>query len=83
MFKKSDMNLFFIVLGRNQNYVKEKIDELEGYEVPYRVIWGEKWNTQISFRGNFKGKWDTVNYSRKVISKGTDVVVFNDVDTTN
>ncbi|KXB03937.1 hypothetical protein AKJ47_01360 [candidate division MSBL1 archaeon SCGC-AAA261G05] len=75
------LNSFFVVLARDGEHVREKIEEIEAYDIPYKVICGEEVDLPNVVYREPKGKWDAVNYSRKVIPKDTDVVVFNDVDT--
>lgn len=75
------MKPYFIVLARTSENVEGKIEELESYAFPYKIICGEKMDRENVTYREPKGKWDAVNYSRKVVPEETDVVVFNDVDT--
>lgn len=65
----TDLNLFFVVLAKDGEHVHNKIDELEGYEVPHRVICGKEMDHPKVVHRNPKGIWDAVNYSRRVIPK--------------
>jgi hypothetical protein len=74
-------NLFFIVLARDQRYVKEKIKELENMRVPYLIVCGERMNHPKVVYREARGKWDAINFASRFIPKDVDVVVLNDVDT--
>ena len=75
------VNLFFIVLARDQRYVKEKIMELEDIQVPYLIVCGEKMDHPKVVYREARGKWDAINFGSQFIPKDADVVVLNDVDT--
>jgi len=76
-----DINLFFMVLARNQRHVREKIMELEGMRVPYLIVCGERIDHPKVVYREARGKWDAINFGSQFIPKTADVVVLNDVDT--
>jgi cellulose synthase/poly-beta-1,6-N-acetylglucosamine synthase-like glycosyltransferase len=76
-----DINLFFIVLARDQRHVREKIMELEDMQVPYLIVCGERINHPKVVYREARGKWDAINFGSQFIPKDADVVVLNDVDT--
>ena len=76
-----DINLFFIVLARDQRHVREKIMELEDMQVPYLIVCGEGIDHPKVVYKEARGKWDAINFGSQFIPKNADVVVLNDVDT--
>jgi cellulose synthase/poly-beta-1,6-N-acetylglucosamine synthase-like glycosyltransferase len=76
-----DINLFFIVLARDQRHVREKIMELEGMRVPYLIVCGKRIDHPRVVYREAGGKWDAINFGSQFIPKDADVVVLNDVDT--
>jgi hypothetical protein len=76
-----DINLFFIVLARDQRHVREKIMELEDMQVPYLIVCGEGIDHPKVVYREARGKWDAINFGSQFIPKNADVVVLNDVDT--
>jgi len=76
-----DINLFFIVLARDQRHVREKIMELEGMRVPYLIVCGKRIDHPRVVYREARGKWDAINFGSQFIPKDADVVVLNDVDT--
>ena len=73
--------VFFVVLARDRRYVKEKIEELEGLNVLYTVICGERIDhPKVVYRPP-RGKYDAINQSLNLIPGDTDTVIYNDVDT--
>jgi hypothetical protein len=77
-----NINLFFIVLARDQRHVREKIMELENMRVPYLIVCGERMDLPKVVYREARGKWDAINFGSQFVSKDADVVVLNDVDTT-
>jgi hypothetical protein len=75
------VNLFFIVLARDQRYVRDKIKELENMRVPYLIVCGERMDHPKVLYREARGKWDAINFASQFIPKDVDVVVLNDVDT--
>jgi len=74
------MKLFFVVFARNRKYVTEKIKELEGLNVPYVIVCGDRVNhPKVIYRAP-RGKYDAVNFSECLIPQDADLVAFNDVD---
>jgi cellulose synthase/poly-beta-1,6-N-acetylglucosamine synthase-like glycosyltransferase len=76
-----NINLFFIVLARDQRHVREKIMELENMRIPYLIVCGEKMDHPKVVYREARGKWDAINFGSQFVSKDADVVVLNDVDT--
>jgi cellulose synthase/poly-beta-1,6-N-acetylglucosamine synthase-like glycosyltransferase len=76
-----DINLFFIVLARDQRHVREKIMELEDMQVPYLIVCGKRIDHPRVVYREARGKWDAINFGSQFIPKDADVVVLNDVDT--
>lgn len=75
------MKTFFLVLARDDKYVREKIEELEALKTPYLVVCGGNLNHPNVIHCKPKGKYDAINFGFRRIPKDTDVVVLNDVDT--
>ncbi len=72
---------FFIVPARNQEFLKEKIVELQKLKVPFLVVCGEEVNLpNVVYRQN-NGKWDAINYASNFVPKTANTIVLNDVDT--
>jgi hypothetical protein len=77
----SPASVFFLVLARNSEGVREKIDEIEKLGVRYLIVCGEKMDHQnVVFREGH-GKWDAINFGAKFVPKDASIVVMNDVDT--
>jgi len=75
------VNLFFIVLARDQKYVKEKMMELENMRVTYLIVCGEEMDHPNIVYREARGKWDAINFGSQFTPKDINVVVLNDVDT--
>ncbi len=76
------MKVFFIALARNGSGVKEKAAELLELGYPFSIVCGEKVDLPGVVYREPKGKSDAINFSLGLIPSDTDVVAFNDVDTT-
>jgi hypothetical protein len=76
-----NINLFYIVLARDQRHVREKIMELEDMQVPYLIVCGERMDHPKVVYREARGKWDAINFGSQFIPKDVDVIVLNDVDT--
>ena len=69
-----------MVFARDRKYVVEKTKELEGFNVPYMIVCGERINhPKVIYRAP-RGKYDAVNFAEKLIPEDVDIVTFNDVD---
>jgi cellulose synthase/poly-beta-1,6-N-acetylglucosamine synthase-like glycosyltransferase len=75
------MNVFFVVLARDSSFLSKKIGELDRLGRPYIIVCGEKVNHPRVVHRSPRGKYDAVNFGLQFVPPGTDVVVFNDVDT--
>jgi len=75
------MKPFFVVLARDSEHVKEKIEELENLRVSYLIVCGEHLNLPHVVYQTPKGKYDAINFAAQNLPKDVKVVVFNDVDT--
>lgn len=75
------MNLFFLVLSRDTQYLSEKIKEIDSLGVPYLIVCGEKFDSPKVVYRKPKGKYDALNFGLKLIPENVDIVIFNDVDT--
>lgn len=74
--------LFFLVFARDAKHVKTKIKELSRLKVPYFIVCGEKIDDPRVIYRKARGKYDAINFASRLLPPNTDVVVFNDVDTT-
>ena len=73
--------IFFVVLARTKDGVKEKIAELENLGIPFVIVCGEKTDhPNVVYRPK-KGKFDAINFGAKFLRPETKVVCLNDVDT--
>jgi len=75
------MNLFFLVLARDEKFVDEKAKELQSLGVSYLIVCGKKINRSDAIFREPKGKYDAINFGSKFIPEDVDVVALNDVDT--
>ena len=75
------LNLFFLVLARDEKYVNEKIEEMKSLKLPYLVVCGKKLNHPNVLYRKPKGKYDAINFGAKFVPQHVDVVILNDVDT--
>ena len=76
-----DKQLFFLVLARDGHLIEEKTRELEQLGVPYRIVCGEKMQNEAVVYQPPEGKYNAINFGARFISRITDVVALNDVDT--
>lgn len=75
------MKFFFVIFARDANHVPEKIEELEGLNVPYAIVCGERIaHDNVIYRAA-RGKYDAIDFSLNIIPKDIEIVVMNDVDT--
>jgi hypothetical protein len=74
-------SLFFLILARNRQNVEEKIMELEGMNVPFLIICGERMNHPNVMYRKVRGKWDAINFGARFVHKKVNTIVLNDVDT--
>jgi len=75
------MNLFFLVLARDERHVDKKIEELRRLGVPYLIVCGKRLNHPNVVYREPRGKFDAINFGARFVPENTDVVVLNDVDT--
>jgi hypothetical protein len=75
------VNVFFLVLARDERYVYDKINEVESLGVPYLVVCGQKLEHPNVVYREPRGKYDAINFGFGFVPVDTDVVVLNDVDT--
>lgn len=75
------MNPFVIVLARDGRFVGEKIQELEGLNVPFKIVSGKDSDDARVVLRELEGKWDAINYGSQYLPSEVDTVVLNDVDT--
>ena len=75
------MNLFFLVLAKDETYVYEKIEELQILKVPFMIICGRNLKHQKIVYRQPKGKYDAINFGLSLVPSDVDVVILNDVDT--
>jgi hypothetical protein len=75
------MNVFFLVLARDQNFVASKIKEIEKLGYPYKIICGEKLNHPNVVYQTPTGKYAAINFALSLVPPETEIVVMNDVDT--
>lgn len=73
--------IFFVVLARTKDGVKEKIAELENLGIPFIIVCGEKTDRPNVVYRPKKGKFDAINFGAKFLRPETKVVCLNDVDT--
>jgi cellulose synthase/poly-beta-1,6-N-acetylglucosamine synthase-like glycosyltransferase len=76
------MRVFFVVLARDENGVKRKAAELDRLGHPYLIVCGKKVDLLNTIYRKPQGKYDAVNFGVSFVPVDTDLVVFNDVDTT-
>ena len=75
------MQLFFVVLARDDSLINDKIRELEKLGFPYVIVCGEPVEMpNVVYRSPI-GKYDAINFGLGFVPEDTEVVVFNDVDT--
>jgi cellulose synthase/poly-beta-1,6-N-acetylglucosamine synthase-like glycosyltransferase len=75
------MNLFFLVLARDEKHVDEKIEELKSLGVPYLIVCGRNLNHPNVLYRKPEGKYDAINFGARFVPENADVVALNDVDT--
>jgi len=75
------MKPFFIVLARDSEHVKEKIEELENFGFSYLIVCGENLNLPHVVYQEPRGKYDAINFAVQNLPKDVNVIAFNDVDT--
>lgn len=73
--------IFFIVLAKNGKHLKEKIREIEELGFPFLIVCGEQIEQPNVIYRTPVGKYDAINYGLEFIPEGTNIIVFNDVDT--
>lgn len=76
------MKVFFVVLARDASHIDKKAAELSTLGYPYVIVCGESVNRPNVVYREPRGKYDAINFGLKFVPSDTDVVVFNDVDTT-
>jgi len=72
---------FVVVLARDRRHVAEKVAELERLGLPFVVVCGERLDHPRVVYREPRGKWDAINFARRLVPEGAGVVVLNDVDT--
>jgi cellulose synthase/poly-beta-1,6-N-acetylglucosamine synthase-like glycosyltransferase len=76
------MEVCFLVLARDRRHLDTKINELEGLDMPYLVVCGEKVNHPNVFYREPKGKYDAINFGVNILlQKNPGIIILNDVDT--
>ena len=75
------LQIFFLVLARDDSHVEEKIRELEVSEMPYLIVCGRNLNHPNVVYREPRGKYDAINFGFRFVPRDTDVVALNDVDT--
>lgn len=75
------MKAHILVLARNENHIREKIQELNKIGYPYSIVCGKKLNISNTIYREPRGKYDAINYGYTFIPKETEIVILNDVDT--
>ena len=75
------MNILFLVLARDRQYVSEKIKELEDLNVQYLIVCGEHFDHPNVVYRAANGKYDAINFAATLVSSEIDILVMNDVDT--
>ncbi len=78
----SNLNVFFVALSRGVSGIREKVAELQALGHPFLIVSGDKVDLPNVVYREPKGKFDAINFSLHYIPNDTDVVAFNDVDTT-
>jgi cellulose synthase/poly-beta-1,6-N-acetylglucosamine synthase-like glycosyltransferase len=76
------MQVFFVVLARDGTGVTRKALELDRLGYPYVIVCGKKMGLKNVVYREPRGKYDAVNFGVGFIPGDTDIVAFNDVDTT-
>ena len=76
------MRVFFVVLARDDGEVRKKAAELDRLPYPYVIVCGKKTGLRNAVYREPKGKYDAMNFGVGFVPGGTDLVAFNDVDTT-
>jgi hypothetical protein len=76
------MQVFFIVLARDDLELERKSTELDRIGCPYVIICGKPIMHKNTVYRKPIGKYDAVNFGVTLVPPGIDLVVFNDVDTT-
>lgn len=75
------MKVFFVVLARDENFVKDKVKELTDLGVSYVIVCGERLNASNVVYRKPIGKYDAINFGASFVPQDVDVVALNDVDT--
>ena len=70
------------MLARNASGIREKAAELGELGYPFVIVSGEKLSLPHVVYREPKGKFDAINFGLGFVPPATDVVAFNDVDTT-
>jgi cellulose synthase/poly-beta-1,6-N-acetylglucosamine synthase-like glycosyltransferase len=76
------MSVFFVAFARDSAGVRRKAAELDKLGYRYVIVCGERMDLPNVVHREPQGKYDAVNFSIGLIPITTDLVVFNDVDTT-
>jgi len=82
MARRSKMRVFLIVLARDDTGVARKASELDKLGYPYVIVCGKKTDLRNTIYREPKGKYDAMNFGVGFVPVDTDLVAFNDVDTT-
>jgi hypothetical protein len=72
------MNLFFLVLARDEMHVDKKIEELKRLAVPYLIICGKRLNHPNVVYREPRGKFDAIKFGARFVPENVSVVVLND-----
>jgi hypothetical protein len=75
------MNVFFLVLARDQTHVYDKIGELQELGYPFKIICGEKIDHPNVIYQPARGKFAAINFGLTQLPSNVDIVAMNDVDT--
>lgn len=73
--------MFFLVLARDKTHVFDKIKELEGLGVQYKIVCGERIEHPNVVYQFPRGKYAAINFGLSLIPSEVEIVVMNDVDT--
>jgi cellulose synthase/poly-beta-1,6-N-acetylglucosamine synthase-like glycosyltransferase len=76
------MEVFLVVLARDEAGVKKKVLELDRMGYPYVIVCGQKIDNSHVVHREPHGKYDAINFGMQFVPSQTDIVAFNDVDTT-
>jgi hypothetical protein len=76
------MRVFFVILARDDTGVESKAAELDKLGYPYVIVCGKNMGLQHVVYREPRGKYDAVNFGVGFVPVDTDLVAFNDVDTT-